>query len=323
MKKLLQNSLGKTGLKIPELILGGGFVGGVMIHSDKATQEQAIHRCLEVGSDWIDTAQMYGSGESETNIGEVLAGMPAAHRPRVSTKIALSPEDLHDVNSSVRRAVEASLKRLKLDKVEVYQLHNRIGVGDSNWLSTYDILKPGGVADAFQYIKEAGLADHVGITALGEPNSVRDVIASERFETAQVYYNLLNPSAGKNVSPNFGTTDFRGILGACYAHGLGVFGIRILAAGVLATNERHGREIPITENSDPDAETARADAAWQVLGKRDEDHAATAIRYALAEQKISTSIFGAASLQHIDVALSAAFDGPLEAEAINKIDSLL
>ena len=68
MKKLLQNSLGKTGLKIPELILGGGFVGGVMIHSDKATQEQAIHRCLEVGSDWIDTAQMYGSGESETNI---------------------------------------------------------------------------------------------------------------------------------------------------------------------------------------------------------------------------------------------------------------
>jgi aryl-alcohol dehydrogenase-like predicted oxidoreductase len=149
------------------------------------------------------------------------------------------------------------------------------------------------------------------------------VIASERFETAQVYYNLLNPSAGKNVSPNFGTTDFRGILGACYAHGLGVFGIRILAAGVLATNERHGREIPITENSDPDAEAARADAAWRVLGKRDEDHAATAIRYALAEQKISTSIFGAASLQHIEVAFSAAFDGPLEAEAVNKIDSLL
>lgn len=92
---------------------------------------------------------------------------------------------------------------------------------------------------------------------------------------------------------------------------------------MLATNERHGREIPITENSDPDAEAARADAVWRVLGKRDEDHAATAIRYALAEQKISTSIFGAASLQHIEVAFSAAFDGPLEAEAVNKIDSLL
>jgi D-threo-aldose 1-dehydrogenase len=322
MTKVSQRSLGKTGLKIPELILGGGFVGGVMIHSDKDTRAEAIRRCCAVGSDWIDTAHSYGNGESEKNIGDVLAMMPKDQRPRVSTKIALGPDDLRDVKGAVRKAIEASLARLKLDKVEVYQLHNRIGAGDSSWLSPYQILKPGGVADAFQAVKDAGLTDHIGITALGEPNAVRDIIASERFETAQVYYNLLNPSSGKNVGPNFGTTDFRGLLGACQRHGLGVFGIRILAAGVLATKERHGREIPITENSEPDTEASRANAAWKTLGPRNEEHAVTAIRYALAEKKISTAVFGAATLEHIDIALSAAIAGPLEAAAVTKLDSL-
>lgn len=319
--RLRQRPLGETGLTIPELILGGGFVGGVMIDPPEDVRRQALNRCLAAGSDWIDTAQSYGDGRSETHIGRLLAELPAADRPRVSTKIGLRPEDRADPASAVRRALEASLDRLGLEKVEVYQLHNRIGTSRPDWLTPYDILRPGGVADAFAEVREARLAAHVGVTALGDPAAVRDVIASDRFETAQVYFNLLNPSAGAHVAPGFDSTDFRGLLSACRAHGVGVFGIRVLAAGVLATTARHGREIPITSNAAPAAEEARAVAAWAALGPRDEPAAATAIRYALAETRLSTAVFGAATLEHIDIALAAAAAGPLEADAIRRLAS--
>ena len=315
-----QRALGKTGLTIPELILGGGFVGGVMIDPPEDVRREALRRCLAAGSNWLDTAQSYGQGQSETNIGRLLAELPAAERPRISTKINLSPEDLKDPKAAVKRSLEASLERLRLDKIQVYQLHNKIGYhGADRMLTPYEILKPGGVADAFQAAREAGLTEHVGITALGETGPVRDVIASRRFQTAQVYYNLLNPSSGHNVEPRYETSDFRGVLGACKANGVGVFGIRILAAGILATNKRHGREIPITPNSSPEAEQARADRAWAALGPRNEPHASIAVRYTLAEERLSTAVFGAATLEHIDIALSASAAGPLERDAIDRL----
>ncbi len=317
-----QNPLGRTGLNIPELVLGGGFVGGVMIDPPPDVRRQALDMCLDAGCDWVDTATSYGQGQSETNIGALLAEMPAAKRPRISSKIGLKRADMADPKGAVRRAIEASLSRLKLDRVEVYQLHNRIGHAGGDWLSPYDVLRPGGVADAFAAIKEDGLAGHVGFTALGDPGPIRDVMASERFETAQVYYNMLNPSAGRNVRPSFGTTDFRGLLGACKAHGLGVFAIRILAAGVLATEARHGRELPVTLNAEPGMEEARAKAAWAAIGPRNEPHAATAARFALAEPRISAAVFGAATIEHVEIALSAAAAGPLEPEAIRRLHPL-
>lgn len=317
-----QRAFGRTGLTTPELMLGGGFVGGIMINSDEDTRRIALNKVLDAGSDWIDTATSYGNGQSETNIGRLLQEMPKEKRPRVSSKIGLTQDDLKDPKSAVRRAIEASLERLQMDKLELYQLHNRIGWSGSagrDWFTPYDILRPGGVADAFAAAREDGLTDFTGITALGDTTAVRDIIAAERFQSAQVYYNMLNPTASVNAPAKFDTTDFRGLLGACNAHGLGVIGIRILAAGVLATNERHGREIPITDNADPQTEDARAEAIWRLLGSRDEPHAATAIRYGLANEGFSTIEFGAAEMAHIDIALAAQAAGPLEAPALTKL----
>ena len=317
-----QRPFGRTGLTTPELMLGGGFVGGIMINSDEETRRAALNKVLDAGSDWIDTATSYGDGQSETNIGRLLQELPAARRPRVSSKIGLTQDDLKEPKSAVRRALEASLERLQMDRLELYQLHNRIGWSGSagrDWLTPYDVLRPGGVADAFETAREDGLTDFTGITALGDTAAVRDVIAAERFHSAQVYYNMLNPTAAVNAPPSFDTTDFRGLLGACRVHGLGVIGIRILAAGVLATNERHGREIPITDNSNPAMEDARAAAVWRLLGDRKEPHAATAIRYGLANEDFSTIEFGAAEMSHIDIALAAQAAGPIEPEALIKL----
>ena len=60
---------GRTGLQVSELVFGGGWVGGILIHQDDATKRAAIERALEAGINWIDTAPSYGDGESERALG--------------------------------------------------------------------------------------------------------------------------------------------------------------------------------------------------------------------------------------------------------------
>ena len=78
---------GRTGLQVSELVFGGGWVGGILIHQDDATKRAAIERALEAGINWIDTAPSYGDGESERAIGWLLEGV--ADQPYLSTKVRL------------------------------------------------------------------------------------------------------------------------------------------------------------------------------------------------------------------------------------------
>ena len=158
-----------------------------------------------------------------------------------------------------------------------------------------------------------GLFDHVGFTALGDGPTVRAAIASGRFDMAQVYYNMLNPTAGfalgDKASANWSDSDFTGLLDTCREHDVGVMNIRIFAAGVLATDERHGREIPITANAQMEAEEARARAVRTALGERGETRSQTAIRFGLTHPAVSTVVFGVAEMAHVHQALAAPVSG--------------
>ena len=77
---------GRTGLEIPALTFGGGWVGGLLIRGSEQEREGVLDRALAAGIDWIDTAALYGNGVSETVIGRWLAKLPAGTRPRISTK---------------------------------------------------------------------------------------------------------------------------------------------------------------------------------------------------------------------------------------------
>ena len=92
------------------------------------------------------------------------------------------------------------------------------------------------------------------------------MIDSSRFDAVQIYYNLLNPTAMASAGPGWNSTDFDGLLNRCAAQDMGVMGIRILAAGHLASSERHGREVAITANAEDAAEEARAKAALACSG---------------------------------------------------------
>ena len=143
---------------------------------------------------------------------------------------------------------------------------------------------------------------------------------------AQVYYNLLNPTAGIDLdddgpgASSWSSTDFGGLLAACTVHDVGVMNIRILAAGVLATDVRHGREAPITANAAMETEEARARTIWAALGDPGaETRAQTAIRFGLAHPAVSTIVFGVAELAHVREALAAPGYGPLEEDALDAL----
>lgn len=312
---------GRTGIEISELTLGAGFVGGLLIHATDDEKRACIRACLEAGVNWIDTAAAYGDGASEKALNWLLAELPADERPYLSTKFRLDTERRDDFGDQIRASLEASLARLGLDRVDLLTLHNPLAPAPgSGTLSLDEALA---VADHLERLHGEGLFDHVGFTALGDGPTVRAAVESDRFDVAQVYYNLLNPTAGIDLddggpdASSWSSTDFGGLLAACAAHDVGVMNIRILAAGVLATDVRHGREAPITANAEMETEEARARSLWATLGDRGaETRAQTAIRFGLAHPAVSTVVFGVAELTHVREALAAPGLGPLEEEAL-------
>jgi L-galactose dehydrogenase/L-glyceraldehyde 3-phosphate reductase len=184
------------------------------------------------------------------------------------------------------------------------------------------VLGEGGVADALDHMRELGLTRLIGITAIGETESCRRVIASGRFDSAQVYYNILNPSAARDMPPAWHGHDFRGVIAACKEHGVAIMNIRVLAAGVLASEQRHGREVPMMPEAAIPTEEQRARAVWQRLNERYGTRAQTAIRFALANPEIDCVVVGMAELGHLEGALAAAEMGPLPDEALAELNAV-
>ena len=309
---------GRTNIEISEMTLGGGFVGGLLLHAPDDVKRECIAACLDAGMNWLDTAADYGNGESEKAISWLIGELPADKRPHISTKVRLDATRRDNFPDQVRASIEGSLERLKVDRVDLLILHNPLVPEPDRATLTLD--EAFGVMDCFDELRGEGLFDHVGFTALGDGPTVRAAIASGRFDMAQVYYNMLNPTAGfalgDEASANWSDSDFTGLLDTCREHDVGVMNIRIFAAGVLATDERHGREIPITANAQMEAEEARARAVRTALGERGETRSQTAIRFGLTHPAVSTVVFGVAEMAHVHQALAAPGLGPLEEETL-------
>src|SRR5438034_1299587 len=146
-----KRKLGRTGLDVSVLTFGCGAVGGLMTRGAPESQERAVARALEAGIHHFDTAPSYGDGASEQNLGRVLAKL----RPDVivSTKVRLRAER-PDIGAAIAASLDASLKRLKRDHVDVFQLHNVIGAGDGQTMSADEVL--GDVVPALNRAREQG-----------------------------------------------------------------------------------------------------------------------------------------------------------------------
>ena len=312
---------GRSSIQVSEIAFGAGAVGGILVHKDDATKREAIRRALAGGINWIDTAAQYGNGKSEEALGWLLP--EAGATPYLSTKFGLDVENLKDIPAQIEERLRASLARLKRTSVDLLQLHNRIGPKPGGRVMTVEqILGRNGVADGLDRLREKGLIRHIGITAIGEAASVCEVIRSGRFDSAQVYYNLLNPSAGRSLPRAWTGHILGGIIEACRANRVAVMAIRIFGAGIIATDERTGRESILTANTSIAEEERKTKAVFDAIGTGEGTRAQIALRFVLTNPHISCAVIGSAELHHIDEALQAAGMGPLSAQTLARLDAL-
>jgi len=314
-------TFGRTGLRVSELVFGGGWVGGVLIHQDDATKLATLRRAMNAGINWIDTAPLYGKGRSEQALGWLLREIDA--RPHLSTKVFLDSARLDDIPGQVERSVHESLQRLGRESVDVLLLHNLLAASASAGTITAEhVLGAGGAADALERMREQGLTRHIGFTALGDADSCLRVAGSGRFDAAQVYYNLLNPSAARRMPQRWTGQDFSGLIDACKAQATAIMAIRVFAAGVLATDLRHGREAIVTQATDLATEERRARAMFAALGDAYGTRAQTALRFALTNPDVSCAIIGLAEPAHLEEALAGALLGPLPQPALDALEGV-
>ena len=98
---------GRTNIEISEMTLGGGFVGGLLLHKPDDVKRECIAACLEAGMNWIDTAADYGGGESEKAISWLIGELPAdRRRPHISTKVRLDASRRDNFPDQVRASIE-------------------------------------------------------------------------------------------------------------------------------------------------------------------------------------------------------------------------
>jgi aryl-alcohol dehydrogenase-like predicted oxidoreductase len=225
-------------MQLSVLGFGCGAVGGLMVRGDAADQERTIARAIAAGVNYFDTAVQYGDGESEKNLGRVLQKLKPAN-VAIGTKVRVPPGAFGRIDEAVRTSLEGSLARLGLDRVEILHLHNPITEnGGGSALSTRQVLDE--VVPSFERLRQQGKIRFLGITALGDTAALHQVIGARVFDSAQVVYNMLNPSAAGALPARYPAQDYGRLFDATKAAGVGVVGIRVLAGGALSGSaERH------------------------------------------------------------------------------------
>jgi aryl-alcohol dehydrogenase-like predicted oxidoreductase len=214
-------TLGRTGLSVSEIGFGGAPAGirnylGRWDPSDAASRQSviaALHRALDLGLNYLDTAPSYGDGASEAIMGEVVA----ARRDEciVATKCG------SHVPSEIRASCEASLRRLRTDVIDVFQFHG-------GWYDPPDVgaILDGGGLDALRQLREEGKIRFLGFTAEAPTGGLSQLIATGEFDVLQIRYNLLYQHA-------YDTINNRGAMFEAEEQRMGIVIMRPATSGIF------------------------------------------------------------------------------------------
>ena len=276
VQSLPPRRLGRAGFEVRPFGLGGGSLGG-----DRTTDEAAVaavRRALELGIDFIDTSAGYGMGESERRIGLALTPQDR-RRIRLQTKAGSGTRPKAYDGDSIRRSVEASLKRLRTEYLDVCLIH------DPDEMEP--VLASGSGIEALVRLKEEGV---IGATGLGvrSHDFHRRAIADGRFDVILTYldYTLLSRTAAPLIAD------------AAEA-GLGVVIGAPLATGLLGSGEgppcRYGH--PATPD-DPDVQAALRLRRW--AADRGVSLPALALQWILRNARVGVMIAGAVSAAEVE-----------------------
>ena len=293
--------LGETGLEITRIGFGAWAIGGGGWEFGWGPQEDeesvaAIHRAMELGLNWIDTAAAYGFGRSEEVVGRALQGV--AERPYVFTKCSLlegpGRRVVHNLGrDSVMREAEDSLKRLGIDAIDLYQIH---------WPNPDPDIEEG--FSALAELKEHGLVRHIGVSNF-DVEQLRRVQQVAPVETLQPQYSLIERDAEGELLP------------FAEQEGIGVIVYSPMSSGLLTgamTRERieqmpdddwrrddsRFQEPQLSEN------LALVDRLKTVADRHDTVPGAVAVAWTLANPAVDGAIVGFRRPDQVDPLLAAA-----------------
>jgi len=296
--------LGCTGMKVSRICLGTMTYGSKKWREWVLDEEESrpfLRRALEAGINFFDTADMYSQGASEQVLGRALKGFgPAREELVVATKVFYPMGDKPNRGGLSRKhildAIDASLKRLGMDYVDLYQIHrfDRETPIEETMEALHDVVKSGkaryiGASSmfAYQFAQMQHVADSNGWT---------------RFVTMQNHYNLIYREEEREMIP------------FCIEEGIGLIPWSPLARGFLAGNRARGnRGETVRARTDDfahklyyqESDYVVVDCLTEIAKQKGAANAQIALAWILQQPGITAPIIGASKMQHLEDAIAA------------------
>jgi len=293
-------NLGRTGLRVSRLCLGMMSFGEHESREwalDEAAAEPIVRRAVEGGVTFFDTADVYNGGQSEVVTGSLLKKLFGMREEYVlATKVhgrTMPGENGRGLSRKhILASIDASLKRLELDYVDLYQIHR--------WDPVTPIEE---TMEALHDVVRAGKARYIGASSMWAWQFAKaQRVAATRFVSMQNHYNLVYREEEREMIPQ------------CIDQGVAVVPWSPLARGLLAgTRTREGERLTTRARSDPfgdslytpEMDFAVIDRASEVAAERDVPTAQVALAWLLHKPGVTAPIVGATKAEHLDDALAA------------------
>ena len=304
--------LGRTGIQVSPYCLGAMMFGEIA-NGDHDECVRIIHKALDFGINFVDTADAYSQGGSEEIVGKALKGR--RNNVVLATKSFLPMGDDPNQRGSSRRwitqAVEDSLRRLQTDHIDLYQVHRP--APDTDVEETLSVLTD---------LMRAGKVRAIGASTFPASDIVEAQWAAERrglarFRTEQPPYSILNRSIEREVLP------------VCQRYGMGVMAWSPLAKGMLTGKYRKGQPTPDTLRAKfmPKAmsDEASLEAVEQLIPLAEEAGLSLihmALAFVVTHPALTSAIIGPRTMEHLDGYLGGA-EVVLSDEVLDRIDAIV
>jgi aryl-alcohol dehydrogenase-like predicted oxidoreductase len=304
--------LGSSGLKVSQIGLGGNPFGWFIEEGDSS---DVVNKALELGINFIDTADIYDQGRSETFLGNILKGRRS--EVLIATKfggrMGDGPNDSGGSRAHIMDAIEASLQRLQTDYVDLYQIHffDNDTPLEETLRALDDLVRSGKV----RYIGCSNFAAWQLSDALG----VSKANSLNAFVSVQPEYNLLNRRIEKDLIP------------CCEAHNIGIVPYQPLAGGFLTGKYRPGEPPPEgtrLANRPQMANRALTEQNFEMLSKletfaseRGHTVGELALAWLLSRPTVSSIIAGTTKPEQVEANVAAA-EWQLTPEEVAEVDEI-
>jgi len=312
-------NLGSTGLRVSRVCLGMMSFGEHASRPwslDEADAEPIIRRAVEGGVTFFDTADVYNGGQSEVVTGRVLPKLLTREELIVATKVCMQTMPGENGRGLSRKhvmaSIDASLERLGMDYVDLYQIHR------------WDPLTPiAETMEALHDVVKAGKARYIGASSMFAWQFAKAQATAERhgwtpFVSMQNHYNLVYREEEREMIPQ------------CVDQGIAVLPWSPLARGLLAGNRtREGERLTTRAGSDafgdalyvPEVDFDVVDRTAEVAAERGVPPAQVALAWLLSRPAVTAPIVGATKVGHVEDALAAA-TLELTPEEIDRLEEL-